>query len=351
MQIFSALAKDATDADASVFLKVVAKGIARDLEGKAKLEKYYEQFAEGCEEKGIGKAAYDLLWSQILQMSTYSFNKAHAAGYSMGAYQDKWLKNRYTIEFYTNLLSVKPKKIPEIIRESKYYGINILPPDINISEEEFTIDGNSIRFGLLGIKYVGPSTINAIKKARPFESFEELIQKVPRRQLNLRTRRHLLMSGALDCWGGRTQWILDEDGDRIPAPVDLATMTEWEKETMGFAVSKGDDLSLYRELIEERITLEEDFEDGEEVLVAGEIIGIKDHKTKRGDKMAFVTLDYFNKEYRLTVFPEAYESWSHLLVQGKVLMAIGDWDEERDTITVEHLCTAEQLALELAGKR
>ena len=351
MQIYSTLAKDATDAEAALFLKVVAKGIARDLEGKAKLEAYYDKFEQGCIEKGINKRAYDTLWSQILQMSTYSFNKAHSSGYALQAYQDKWLKNRYPIEFYTSLLSIESAKIPEIIRESKFYGISILPPDINTSDDEFTIDGNSIRFGLLGIKYVGPSTISAIKAARPFESFEELIQKVPRRQLNLRTRQHLLMAGAFDCWGGRTQWILDEDGDRIAEPVDLAIMTEWEKESMGFAVSKGDDLNLYREIIEQRITLDEDFEDGEEVLVAGEIIYIKEHKTRSGDKMAFVTLDYFNKEYRLTVFPEIYERLQHLLVQGKVLMAIGDWDEERDTITVEYLCTAEQLALELAGRR
>ena len=351
MQIYSALAQDATEAEAALFLKVVAKGIARDLEGKSRLEAYYDKFAAGCEDKGINKRTTDTLWGQILQMSTYSFNKAHAAGYSLGAYQDKWLKNRYTIEFYVSLLSKKPKKIPEIIRESKYYGISILPPDINTSEEEFTIDGNSIRFGLLGIKYVGPSTIAAIKDARPFESFEDLIEKVPRRQLNLRTRKHLLMSGALDRWGGRTAWVLDEDGDRIPDPVDLAQMTEWEKEAMGFAVSKGDDLNVYRELIEQRITLDEDFEDEEEVLVAGEIIAIKEHKTKKGDQMAFATLDYFNKEYRLTIFPESYKRFKHMLVQGKVLMAIGDWDEERDTITVEHLCTAEQLALELAGSR
>lgn len=351
MQIYSTLAKDATDAEAAIFLKVVAKGIARDLEGKQKLEAYYDKFAAGCEEKGINKRAYDTLWAQILQMSTYSFNKSHAAGYSIQAYQDKWLKNRYTIEFYTNLLSIESDKIPQIIRESKFYGIDILPPDINISEEEFTIDGNSIRFGLLGIKYVGPSTIAAIKAARPFESFEELIEKVPRAKLNIRTRRHLLMAGAFDCWGGRTQWVLDEDGDRISGPVDLATMTAWEKESMGFAVSKGDDLNLYRELIEQRITLDEEFKDDEEVLVAGEIIHIKDHKTRSGDPMAFVNLDYFNKEYRLTIFPEAYRKNQHLLVQGKVLMAIGDYDEERDTITVNHLCTAEQLALELAGKR
>jgi DNA polymerase-3 subunit alpha len=351
MQIYSTLAKDATDAEAAIFLKVVAKGIARDLEGKQKLEKYYEKFLDGCLEKGISKAACDLLWSQILQMSTYSFNKAHSSGYALGGYQDKYLKNRYTIEFYTSLLSRKPKKIPEIIRESKYYGINILPPDINTSNEEFSIDGNSIRFGLLGIKYVGPSTISAIKNSRPFESFEELIEKVPRRQLNLRTRNHLLMAGAFDCWGGRTQWILDEDGDRIAEPIDLATMTAWEKETMGFAISKGDDLNLYREIIEQRITLDEDFEDGEEVLVAGEIIAIKEHKTKSGDQMAFMTLDYFNKEYRITLFPEIYRKMQHLVVQGKVVMVIGDWDEERDTITAEHMCAAESLALELAEKR
>lgn len=350
MQIYSTLAKDATDAEAAIFLKVVAKGIARDLEGKQKLEKYYEKFLEGCLEKGISKAACDTLWSQILQMSTYSFNKAHSSGYALGGYQDKWLKNRYTIEFYTALLSKKEKKIPEIIRESKYYGINILPPDINTSDEAFTIDGNSIRFGLLGIKYVGPSTIYAIKKYRPYSSFEELVEKVPRAKLNIRTRKHLLMAGAFDCWGGRTQWVLDEDGDRIAEPIDLATMTAWEKESMGFAVSKGDDLSLYRDIIEERITLEDEFEDGEEVLVAGEIIAIKEHKDRNGGIMAFVTLDYFNTEYRVTIFSDDYRKMQHMIVQGKVIMVIGDWDEDYETIAAEHICTAESLAMELAGR-
>lgn len=350
MQIYSALAKDATDAEAGVFLKVVSKGIARDIEGKKKMQQYYDKFATGCKEKGISESAYNLLWEQILQMSTYSFNKAHSTGYGVNGYLDKWLKNYYPLEFYTALLSVESDKIPKIIRESKFYGINILSPDINTSNEEFTIDGNSIRFGLVGIKFVGPSAANTIKSLRPFKSYEDFVSRVPGRQVNSRVRNALFQAGAFDGFGGRTSWILGEDGSRISGQATVQEMIEWEKETMGFSISAADDISRYKEMIDERITLDDEFVDGDQALVAGELIDFKEIKTKKGDRMAFADLDYFNRNYSLTIFPETYSKYQHMLIPGTVLLAYGDWDEERETVVMSNMCTAEQLALELERK-
>jgi DNA polymerase-3 subunit alpha len=335
-----------------VFLKVVAKGIARDFEGKQRLQPFYEQFVAGCEEKGIPKKSYDLLWDQILQMSTYSFNKAHSSGYSLEGYQDKYLKKHYPFELYVNLLSIKPDKIPNIIRESKVYGVNILPPDINTSDEFFVIDGNSIRFGLLGIKNVGPAAIEEIKLKRPFKSFDDLMERTEKSKVKSNVRMALFKSGALDSLGGRTNWSFDEDGEtRIGVPVAIETMTEWERETMGFAISKGDDITKYRAIIDERITLDEELVDGEEAFLAGEVINVKEITTKSKEKMAFVELEYLNNTHNLTVFPKMYSKNSHLLVEGAALLAIGDWDEERKSLVAEHLTTAAQLAQELERKR
>lgn len=352
MQIFGALAKDATPEEVGVFLKVVAKGVARDFEGKQRLKPFREQFVAGCEEKGVPKKAYDLLWDQILQMSTYSFNKAHASGYSVMAYQDKYLKRNYPFELYVNLLSKKPDKIPNIIRESKFYGVSVLPPDVNTSDEAFVIDGNSIRFGLLGIKDVGPSAVQELKKKRPFKSYEDLVERTEKSKVKSNVRMALLKSGALDSLGGRTNWSIDEDKiTRIGVSVPVETMTEWERETMGFSISKGDDISKYRDIIEERITHDEELEDGEEAFLAGEVINVKEITTKSKEKMAFVELEYLNNSKNLTVFPKMYKNHSHLLVEGAALLAIGDWDEERQSLVAQHLCSAAQLARELERKR
>jgi DNA polymerase-3 subunit alpha len=136
MQMYQALGKDVLPAESAIFLKVVGKGIARDLHGREKVQKYYDKFAAGCEEKGIPKRAYDEIWDQILQMTTYAFNKSHSTGYALQAYQDMFLKQRATLEEYSALLTVESKdakKIPGIIRESKLFGISIKPPDVNSS--------------------------------------------------------------------------------------------------------------------------------------------------------------------------------------------------------------------------
>lgn len=352
MQIFDVLARDATSAEAAIFLKVVAKGIARDLEGKQKMQKYYDQFKDGCLDKGMDQKSIDVLWSQILQMSTYSFNKSHSTGYGVNAYLDKYLKKRYPLEFYTNLMSKKIEKISQIIRESRHYGINILPPDINESNEEFTIAGNSIRFGLLGIKDVGPKAIDEIKAKRPFKSYEHFMKKIAIAKVNARVRKALFQAGAFDSMGGRDAWLLNDDATgRISNQVNITQKINWEKERMGFSVSGAGDILKYKDLIEERITYEEDLKNGESALVAGEVINVKEVKTKTGAKMAFVDLDYLNTTYSLTVFPNNYNRYSHMLTDGSTVLAIGDYDEDRHCVVADHICTAEQLYLELNEKR
>lgn len=349
MQIYRTLAKDATPEEAADFLKVVAKGVARDLDGKKKLQKYKEKFVDGCIEKGIPESSYEELWSQILQMTTYSFNKSHSAGYAVQAYQDMWLKTKYPLEFYTSLLTIETEKTSEIIKESKKFGIRILPPDINTSDIGFTIDGNSIRFGLMAIKNVGPSAAKEIIDNRPFESFEDLLRKVAKGKVNKKVKNALFSAGALDRFGARDSWVLDDDGEtRISNVLSVADKAGLEKEYTGFAISRKDDVERFEHVISDTIDDPEtvDGEDGREVCVGGEIVTLKEILTKKNDKMAFATLSFKDHDFDLTIFPDQYTRYMRMLEQGNAILALGSWDKERRCVVVNNICTAEQLAME-----
>lgn len=338
MQIFRALALDATDADVADFLKVVAKGIARDLGGKKKLQAYYDQFAAGCDEKKIPRRAYDEIWQQILQMTTYSFNKAHATGYSMQAYQDKWLKTYYPLEFYSSLLTVNmrssgdsQKKIIKAIREANAVGVKILPPDINTSDEGFTIDGNAIRFGLQAIKFIGREAVEEIKDKRPFESYEDFYSKVEKKKLNKRAKKMLVEAGAFDELGGREHWILDDEAMVIEGSIDAAERATTEKQLMGFSVSGSGNEEKYLKVLSEYVT---DELEGD-VQIGGEIVGMREITDKNSKKMAFVNLSYNTVEHDVTFFSDAYEAARHLLTEGNYILIAGHYDKEYKS-TVAH---------------
>lgn len=340
MQVFRALAKDASGADADVFLKVVAKGIARDLEGKQKMQKYYDQFVAGCIEKEIDQRTYDEIWSQILEMSTYSFNKSHSSGYGVQAYQDAWLKAYYPLEFYASLLSSKmkasadpQKKVTQVIKEANVVGIKILPPDINTSDIAFTIDGNSIRFGLQAIKFVGSAAIEEIEKNRPFESYEDFCERVQAKKANSRVKKALVAAGAFDSLGGRSE--LTEEEKSIA-----------EKEFIGFALSTTGS-EKFDNLISETVSSY----NGSGQMLGGEITNIKEINTKKGDKMAFVGVDFGTENYSLTFFPEHYARFHHILSEGNHILALGEYDEERETTVVNNAISASQLELEIKNAR
>jgi DNA polymerase-3 subunit alpha len=356
MQLYNALAKDATGADSATFLKVVAKGIARDLEGKKKLQQYYDKFAAGCEEKNIPKNSYDKVWEQILQMSTYAFNKSHSTGYAVQGYQDKWLKMRYPLEFYASLLTTESdnaQKVPPILKESKLFGIRILPPDINISGSDFTVDGNNIRFGLLGVKSVGASAITTISEERDrngvFKSYEDFCERIPKAKVKKNVKKNLVEAGAFDALGGRETWIINDEGESIVGQFSERERGHLEAEILGYALSRKSDIDTYSKIIKER-TIPfyelENKEDGE-VMLGGEIMKVKEHQTKKGDKMGFVDLSFETDDYSLTFFTYEYRRFQHLLAEGNAILVIGNWDKDRQSTVVKEACSAAQLAEDL----
>jgi DNA polymerase-3 subunit alpha len=336
MQMYRVLGKDVLPSEAAIFLKVVAKGIARDLEGKKKLQAYFDKFARGCEEKGIEKSAYEEIWNNILQMTTYSFNKSHSAGYGLQAYQDMWLKQNYPLEFYTSLLTVEDETTP-VIRESRIKGISILPPDINISDVFFTIDdeANAVRFGLYSIKNVGPVAVKELIENRPFENLEDLEARCVKQKVNKKVKDALLMSGALDSFGLRNDTIEEEKAIG-------------EREYLGFTLSRASEIEQHKERIRGLKGFKESHEledlDGGTVFVGGEVVAIKEIKTRHGDPMAFIDLAFGTDEYSLTLFPEQYAKYASILSEGNAVVIKGDWDASRKTVTVKNAATAQALA-------
>ncbi len=177
----------------------------RRMMGKKKVQEMNEQkerFIKASANKGMIEADAVKLFDQIVKFAEYCFNKAHSSAYAFVAYQTAYLKAHYPVEFMCAMLtSVKDKqeKTQQYILQCQAQGIEVLAPDINKSNAQFTPDGNNIRFGLASIKNVGEAVITEIEKEReekPFESFYDFCSRVDTKCLNKRTLESLIKAGA-----------------------------------------------------------------------------------------------------------------------------------------------------------
>ncbi len=182
--------------------------MVRRMMGKKKLQQMAEQksiFVEATAKKGMSSEAATKLFEQIESFAKYCFNKAHSSAYAFVAYQTAYLKAHYPVEFMCAMLTSvadKQEKTQQYILQCQAQGINVLAPDINKSNSQFTPDGNNIRFGLASIKNVGEAVIEQIEKERenkPFESFYDFCSRVDMKCLNKRTLESLIKAGAFSC--------------------------------------------------------------------------------------------------------------------------------------------------------
>ena len=153
-------------------------------------EKAKEKFVAGCEKNGLTKTKAEEIFTLIEPFAGYGFNKAHAACYAMIAYQTAYLKANYPVEYMTavfaaesraNTGDARDEKIATIVTECRQYGISLLPPDVNTSGVEFTIENGAIRFGLSAIKTSGLLRLESILASRsvgPFKTFADFIARV-----------------------------------------------------------------------------------------------------------------------------------------------------------------------------
>ncbi|HHX76826.1 MAG TPA: DNA polymerase III subunit alpha [Firmicutes bacterium] len=344
--------------------------------GKKKVEILNEQrrkFVEGCSGKGYSIEMAEELYELILKFASYGFNKSHAAAYALIAYQTAYLKANYPLEFMAALLTgvmSTSDKVAYYILDCQRMGIQVLPPDINESDTNFTVvPEKRIRFGLAAVKNVGFGAIDSILASRrekgSFVSLRDFCSRVDLRACNKKVLESLIKSGAFDslgCYRSQLLAIMDEtlaagqqeqrdrekgqicvfdifktekEAELTPPADDLPPLKEMpmkeklllEKEALGFYIS-GHPLEQYSDTFKHMphlLTIGDlgEISENAEVTVAGMISSVKAIITKKGKPMAFITIEDLTGSLEVIVFPELYEKYRSNLTEDRVMLIRG----------------------------
>ena len=355
---------EASDADS------LRKAIAK--KKKKQLETHRRKFIEGAQSYGgIQKQDAEAIFKDWEEFASYGFNKSHAADYGVIAVQTGYLKYHYPVEYMTALLSAwknDSDKVATYVADCRAMGIEVLPPDINASGYDFSIEdragqSSAIRFGLGAVKNVGQNPVDLIMAARedgPFADLTDFARRVDLRQVGRRPLECLIKVGGLDRFGSRLALLQElerimavsssffrakEAGqmmlfgtssaidDRIvlrePPYRDQREELNWERELLGLYVSDHP-LSAYQTTLAEKVThfsyqLAE-ADEKENTIVAGMVDRFRQHTTKNGKSMAFATLEDMYGKIECVIFPKTWEQYYHLLEIDSVILAEGHVD-------------------------
>src|SRR5881397_2459547 len=172
------------------------------------MAKQREKFLTGCAERGVTRAKADRVWELMEKFAGYGFNKSHAAAYALVAYQTAYFKANYPVEFMAALLTSEmgdTDKIVKYVEECRAMGLTVSPPDVNVSAVQFSVAGDTIRFGLAAIKNVGEAAMESILATRaadgPFKTLDDFCARVDLRLVNRRVIESLVKAGAFDSLG------------------------------------------------------------------------------------------------------------------------------------------------------
>ncbi|MBB6145172.1 DNA polymerase-3 subunit alpha [Silvibacterium bohemicum] len=378
----------------------------------AEMGKQRDRFTSGAIEKKFPKDKVVRIFDLMEQFAGYGFNKSHSAAYAILAYQTAYLKTHYPVEFMAALLTSeisKPENVVKYIKECREMEIQVEPPDVVLSDADFTPHGTSIRFGLTAIKNVGRNAIDSILGARSelagknktFASYWEFCEKVDLRLMNKRVLESLIKAGALDSLGRRSQLIaaadkaieraqkaqrdhaagqhglfgiFDDEPSSSSRADDLPNVPDWdenqrlqsEKEVLGFFVS-GHPLDKYADklrnlpgVVDTATALEMKQSSAPprrgqapepDVAVAGVIVGLKVAKSKRsGELYAQASLEDTVGKIDLICFPKDYERLAQNLKIEVPVLIRGNIRAEEDAapkIAVQSIQTLEDVKVKL----
>jgi DNA polymerase-3 subunit alpha len=339
--------------------------------GKKKPEEMAKQrdvFVGGAENRGVNRKLAADIFDLIEKFAGYGFNRSHSAAYALIAYQTAWLKAHYPAAFMAAVLSSdmdKTEKVVTMIAECRDLKLKVLPPDINQCEYPFAVrDDETILYGLGAIKGLGQAAIDAILDARreggAFGDLFDFCQRIDLRRVNRRVLESLIKAGALDSLGTHRAALLaslnvalaaaeqnersraaqqndlfgmGDDSGTDSAVVAYAETPPWsedlrlegEKETLGLYLTGHPiiryELELSR-IIDNTLAELKPSED-KNIVVAGLVVGMRIMQTRRGDRMAFVTLDDRTGRLELAVFSDMFERHRELLSKDALLVVEG----------------------------
>jgi len=335
--------------------------------GKKKSEEMAKQrqiFTEGAVERGVAENTATYIFDLMEKFAGYGFNKSHSAAYALISYQTAWLKKHYPAAFMAAVLSSdmdNTDKVVMLIEECRTMKLDTLPPKINHSFYQFTVNHNQIIYGLGAIKGVGQAAVEGIlierQKNGLFKDLFNFCERNDLRKVNRRVLEALIRAGALDELGphraslmrsldkaiqmaeqklkssaaGQTDLFSEdasENNEFISAPEWSDKLRlEGEKETLGLYLT-GHPLSRYqqelRQMVTYRIADMKPTNAKQTVTIAGLVVAFRTLKTKRGDKMAVITLDDQSARTDVTLFSDIYQANAHLLNKEEIIVAKGE---------------------------
>ena len=330
-----------------------------------------QQNISGCIAHGVPEAVGQSIYDEIVAFANSAFNKAHAVCYAVVSYQTAYLKCHYPRQYMAALMTSvldSATKISGYIAECKELGIPVLPPDINHSEDHFTVEGDAIRFGLGAVKNVGIGLIRTMAERRsqggPFKSLEDFLERMGEGELNKRAVENFIKCGAMDCFGNHRSELLavyenmmdsiassrkknlegqlglfamldEEDvSGKIPIPhmpeLSKADLMAMEKETTGIYIT-GHPMDDYRAYLKNTHVMpigtlmdpESKLRDDEIVSVAGIVQSEKTKTTRNNSVMAYITMEDDTASVEMLAFSSVLGQFGNYLKENSAVVITG----------------------------
>ncbi|MFA9288424.1 MAG: DNA polymerase III subunit alpha [Weeksellaceae bacterium] len=350
---------------------------------KKLMEEGKKKFLIGAMARGYKQSTLEEIFAFVEKFAAYGFNKSHAASYALIAYWTAYMKANFPVEFMTALLSAelngvagpqRELKMAQALEECKRMEIKVMPPDINKSKSEFSIEDRSIRFGLSALKNVGSAAIDSILEARDqdgeFRSFRDFLFRIDLRKANKKTVESLIKAGAFDKIANRAtlltyyptavkemgahktsaidgQFGLFGHGEKkrfdtdtfVELPeFDENKLSDFEQEVIGFLITRNP-MDKYKDILSQKRTLElvnlADAKKNMEYVIGGKLTAKKIVKTKKDNaEMAFLTFNDNTGTIEAVAFPKTYAKIKDMLIMNNVMLAKGKITEREGEMSM-----------------
>lgn len=358
---------------ADLLRRAMGKKIAEEM------AKQRDSFVAGAVKNGLDQNRATQLFDMMEKFASYGFNKSHAAAYALVSYQTAWLKTHYPAEYMAAIMTSEMQDTDKLLffmADAKSHGLEFLPPDINLSSQDFTVESGCIRYALAAIKGVGGAAIEAITEARsrgPFLNLFDFCLRVDLRRVTKKVIEMLIKAGALDGFHlprkelltglenvsdaavrkqkseelGQYDLFASMDAE-TPVPVGISheATGEWlasellsfEKEAFGFYFSNHP-LTPFAQVITKltnsRVMELKHKRQDDSVTLGGIVVSHRAITTKKGDRMAFANFEDLTGSVEMILFPKTYREFREILEQGDPVIVKASVDRSQENVKIK----------------